>query len=140
MKHQYDGFNWMIRLQKGESLVENLIKFARQENIRGGWISGIGGALSVELAFYDLPAKSYKIKEFDKLLEITSLQGNIAWVDKDPVVHIHGTFSDANMQSIGGHVKELRVGGTCEIFIHNWFHDKLTRSIDDVTGLTLLDL
>lgn len=140
MNYQYDGFNWMIRLKKGEPLIENLIKFAQKENIRGGWISGIGGALSAQLAFYDLQAKGYEVKEFDKLLEITSLHGNIAWGENGPVVHVHGTFSDANMQSIGGHVKELVVGGTCEIFLHNWFKDKLTRTHDDETGLPLLDL
>ncbi len=130
----------MISLQKGELLVESLIKFAKKENIHGGWVSGIGGALSVQLAFYDLQARDYEIKEFNKPLEITSLHGNIAYKDGEPFIHLHGTFSDANMQGLGGHVKELIVGGTCEIFLHNWFKGKLTRSEDDATGLALLDL
>lgn len=140
MNYQYDGFNWLIRLKKGELLVENLVKFARKEKIKGGWISGIGGALWAEVAYYDLQAKGYEWKRLDKALEVTSLQGNIAWDNKEPTVHIHATFSDTNMQSIGGHLKELQVGGTCEIFLHNWFQDNLTRLHDDETGLKLLDL
>lgn len=120
--------------------MENLIKFAQKEKPRGGWISAIGGAAWAELAFYDLKAKGYEWKRYDKNLEITSLQGNIAWDGKTPVIHLHGTLSDVNMQTIGGHIKELEINGTCELFVHNWFQDKLTRSQDDQTGLKLLDL
>lgn len=140
MIYKFDGYNWLIRLKKGELLMENLIRFVQKEKPKGGWLSGIGGATWAEVAFYDLQAKGYEWKRFDKSLEITSLQGNIAWDGKEPVVHVHGTFSDTNMQSIGGHIKELEVGGTCEIFLHNWFQDKLTRLQDDETGLKLLDL
>jgi hypothetical protein len=140
MTHQFDGFNWLLRLNKGEYLIDSLLNFTREHNISGAWVSGIGAALSAELGFYDLNKKQYRWKKFDQLMEITSLQGNIAWSDGEPAVHIHGTFSDSDMRSFGGHVKELEVGGTCEVLLHRWYQDKLTRSNDQQTGLTLLDL
>lgn len=130
----------MLRLNKGEQLVACLTDFIHEQGIAGGWVSGIGGALAVELGFYDLMAQHYRWKQFKELLEITSLQGNVAWSGEEPFLHLHGTFSGADMQTIGGHVKELTIGGTGEIFLHVWNKDRLRRAPDDETGLKLLDL
>jgi len=140
MTFKFDGYNYLIRLDKGELLVESLTDFVKQQKIAGGWVSAVGAAASVELGFYVLEAKEYHWKKFEQLLEITSLQGNVAWKGEEPLLHLHGTFSDENMQAIGGHVKELEVGGTCEIFLHIWNSDQLTRYQDPETGLNLLNL
>lgn len=141
MKYKFDGYNWLVRLEKGEKLIENLLKMIKKEEIKGGWISGLGGALSAELGFYDLNAKEYNWQTFDQLMEITSLQGNIAYKNGEPILHIHGTFTRADFSALGGHVKELVVGGTCEILIHRWYEEGgLARSVDQETGLTLLDV
>jgi predicted DNA-binding protein with PD1-like motif len=140
MTYQFDGYNYLLRLNKGEQLVACLTDFVREQGVAGGWVSGIGGALAAELGFYDLVAQHYRWKKLDQLLEITSLQGNIAWDNEEPFLHLHGTFSGVDMQTIGGHVKELTVGGTCEIFLHAWNKDRLKRSPDNETGLKLLDL
>ena len=140
MKFQFDGFNWLVRLEKGELLTESLIKLIRDEKITGAWVSGLGGAQWAELGFYDLPAKQYKWQKIGRALEITSLQGNVAWSGEEPILHIHGSFSDENMQALGGHVKELEVAGTCEILLHRWYKQGLNRSQDDEVGLKLIDL
>jgi predicted DNA-binding protein with PD1-like motif len=141
MTFQFDGYNWLVRLQKGELLVEQLTKLVRQEDIKGAWVSAVGGALWAELGFYDLDAQEYRWKKLDQLLEITGLQGNIAWDGDEPALHLHGSFSDANMQAFGGHVRELAVAGTCEILLHRWYQPQgLKRTKDAATGLNLLDL
>lgn len=140
MKYKFDGYNWIVRLEKGEKLADNLLNLIRQENIGGAWLSGLGAAQSVELGYYDLAAKQYHWKTVDQLMEITSLQGNVAWDGDEPVLHIHGTFSDENMVAHGGHVNDLVVGGTCEILLHRWYDGKLARSQDEDPGLKLLDL
>ncbi|MDZ7786521.1 MAG: PPC domain-containing DNA-binding protein [Candidatus Saccharibacteria bacterium] len=140
MKYQHDGYNWLVRLEKGEKLVASLTELVAKENIQAAWISGLGAALQSELGFYDLKSREYNFKTIDKTLEITSLQGNVSRSGSEPKLHIHGSFSDENMRVFGGHVKELTVGGTCEIFLHRWFKDELTRSHDDTVGLPLLDL
>jgi len=139
MKYTFDGFNWIVRLEKGEQLIASLTELVKKESIKSAWISGLGGALDAELGFYSLDEKQYKWEKLDQLLEITSLQGNIAWSGDEPALHIHGTFSDENMQAFGGHVKELTVGGTCELLLHSVQTD-LTRSHNKEIGLDLLDL
>lgn len=140
MKYRFDGYNWLVRLEKGEKLVESLLEIARTENIKGAWLSGLGAAQSAELGFYDLESQEYRFQTVNKLMEITSLQGNVAWLDGEPVLHIHGTFSDDKLQAFGGHVKELVVGGTCEVLLHRWYGEQLERQTDPATGLNLLNL
>lgn len=141
MTYRFDSYNYIVRLEKGELLVESLIKLVETQAIKAAWVNGLGGALWAELGFYDLPTKKYKWQRFDELLEITALQGNISWRGNKPALHIHGTLSGRDFKTIGGHVKEVAVAGTCEIFLHTIFGDKpLLRSLNSETGLALLDL
>lgn len=121
-------------------MVASLQKFVSAQNIPSAWISGLGGAQRAEVGFYDLEAKNYQWREFTELLEITNLSGNIAWQDGRSAIHLHGTFSDQQMRAFGGHVRELTVGGTCEIFLHCWHKGQIARQSDSQTGLNLLEL
>lgn len=141
MSYTFDGFNYFIRLQKGDLLAQSLTELVQKEQLSGAWLSGLGAALWVELGYYDLDAKQYIWKRKDETLEITALSGNVAWSDDQPALHIHGSFSDREMRGFGGHVKELAVAGTCEVFLHlKQGPDKLTRSHDTDIGLNLLDI
>ncbi len=140
MRYHFDGYNYIIRLKKGELLVELLDTFAREQELKSVWLSGLGAAQWAELGFYDLPGKHYHWKQFDEPMEVTALQGNLAWRADQPVWHIHGTLGRNDFQAIGGHIKELCVGGTVELHLHTVFDKRLTRQDDEQTGLALLDL
>lgn len=140
MKFQSDGFNWMVRLNKGELLVESLLSLVEQENLPSCWITVIGGAQSAKLGFYNLDEQKYEGHDMNELTEITGLQGNLTWIDGKPSVHLHGTFAKADLSVVGGHVEEVVVSGTCEIFLQKWNGDKLTKSKDADTGLCLINL
>lgn len=140
MNFMFDGFNDIIRLQKGERLSEAMEDLARETKIRGGWLSGLGGAQQVTLGFYDLAKKEYLWQTFDGLREVLSLTGNLARDENDKLVfHFHGIFGDPKFQTIGGHVKDLIVGATLEIFLHRTYKP-LNRKPDAQTGLHLLDI
>lgn len=140
MKSRFDGYNWIIRLDKGESLMKSLLKLVEQNDVPSCWLNGIGGAQSAKLKFYDLDAKEYKTHNVKELLEITGLQGDLTWIDGKPNFHIHGTFAKADLSVIGGHVEDVMIGGTCEILLRKWYGDNLTKSKDATTGLCTLDL
>lgn len=140
MKFKADGFNWIVRLEKGEKLVESLTQLVKSENIPSCWLSVIGAASEVELGYYNLEKQEYQWHKLSELMEITGLQGNITIEQGEPQFHIHGTFSKQDLSVVGGHVKELVVGGTCEIFLHKWYAEDLERSKSDEVGLNLLDL
>lgn len=140
MRAKFDGNNYILRFSKGELLIEGLVNWAIQNEISGGWINGLGAALWAELGYYDLKKQVYIYKKINKILEIDSLQGNLAWFDGKPSVHLHATFSDSKMRTTGGHVKELAVAGTGEIFVHATFGPQLNRILDRESGLKLLDI
>jgi predicted DNA-binding protein with PD1-like motif len=136
----FDGFNDIIRLQKGERLMEALEKFMQENESPGAWISGLGGAQAVTLGFYDLDKKEYQWQTLEGLREVVSLTGNVAFDEADkPAFHLHGVFGDREFQTIGGHVKDLVAGATLELFIHRTYKP-LKRKSDAETGLSLLDL
>lgn len=111
--------------------------FAAEHKFASAWVQGIGGTASATIGFRDPEAKEYIWREFDEPLEIVNLQGNLTWVDGEPFWHVHGTFAGADYQAFGGHVKELVVGLTCELFITPT-PLALTRSDDQDTGLKLI--
>lgn len=141
MTYTFDGYNFTLKFDKGELVTEKLRAFVREQNIRGGWIVGLGGLAWAELGFYDLAAQEYQWVKFEELLELSNLTGNIAWQDDEPVLHLHATIADASMHAKAGHLKEAETAGTVEIFIHRWLNNEgLKREMDDQTGLNLIKL
>jgi predicted DNA-binding protein with PD1-like motif len=140
MKYKFDGYNWLVRLEKGEKLTNSLLPLIASQKIPSVWISAIGACSWAELGFYDLNTKQYIWQKLNQPMEIINLVGNLAWENNQPILHLHGTFSKQNLETVGGHIKELEVAGTCEVFLHRWYGDRLTRSEDSLTGLKLLDL
>lgn len=138
MTYHFDGYNYLVRLEKDELLIESLETLAKKLGHASVWVNGLGGAQWAELGFYDLGKKEYTWQRFDQLMEVTSLQGNLAWVDGMPVWHVHGMLSDAGFHALGGHIKELSVAGTCELLLHRIYGEAVTRFDDEATGLKLL--
>ncbi|MGB4762023.1 MAG: DUF296 domain-containing protein [Candidatus Saccharimonas sp.] len=128
----------VLVLQRDEELHTKLQEFAREHGLKSAWVQGLGGSGVMTLGCYNLEKRDYEWREFGENLEILSLQGNLAWVDDEPFWHIHGSFSRPDFTSLGGHVKELTVGLTCELLITP-LDTPLTRVFDDETGLKLLD-
>lgn len=140
MKFRFDGNNYMVRLEKGEKLIESLTKLVKEQKIPSSWITGLGGAANAELGFYHLDTQEYDWQKINESMEILSLQGNITWTKTEPAFHIHGVFSRANLQTLGGHVREVEVSGTCELLLRRWYGENLTKTMDPKTGLKVLDL
>lgn len=140
MTSRFDGFNYFLRLNRGEHLRECLEQFAQESKLEGAWLNGLGGATKVELGFYNLDTQAYQWRIIEETLEIVSLQGNLALDEQGaPFFHLHGVVANSQYQTFGGHVKDLVVGATCELFVHRAYKP-LRRSHDDATGLPLLAL
>lgn len=139
MESKKTDTGYLVRLEKGESLVAALLAFLKNENVKGGVLQGIGGALEAEVGFYNLDKKEYEFKKFNETMEIASLLGNFSLVDNDPFLHIHVVLSDKNLATYAGHLKEATVAATCEVFIVD-LKSPVMRDKDEETGLNLLSL
>jgi predicted DNA-binding protein with PD1-like motif len=140
MTHSFDGYNHLIRLEMGERLGEALERFAAEANVDGAWLSGLGAASNIVLGFYQLSTKAFKTRTFGQTMEVVSLTGNLAVSEAGKVeYHLHGMFADEDYQTVGGHVQDLVVGATLELFVHRSYKP-MYRKHDDTTGLQLLGM
>jgi predicted DNA-binding protein with PD1-like motif len=141
MTYTFDGYNYVIKLVKGERLAAALQAFLQAEpKLEGAWIMGLGGAQEMTLGFYDLETKTYQWQTFTGLYELTGLSGNLASDEQGKLMfHLHGTFADKDFKAIGGHIKDLTVAATVELFVHRT-QQPLKRKTDPQVGLQTLDL
>ena len=139
MEYKNFGQRWLIRMEKGEEIVSSLLSFSKKNNVLSATIMGIGATNKFSLSIFDTTLNKYIEKEYSGDYEITSLLGNIAIFEKEPVFHIHITLGDRENNAIGGHLNYAFVSGTCEIVIDE-FSEKVERSLDQKSGLKLLNL
>ena len=132
-----DGF--VVKLDKGEQLVDSLIKFARQEKVDSGSVTGIGAVTNVTLGYFDREQKKYLEKKFEEVYELVSLVGSIATINYQPILHLHIIISDRNYKVYAGHLFSAEVAVTAEIFVRA-YPEPLLRKKDPQFGLNLLDL
>jgi predicted DNA-binding protein with PD1-like motif len=132
-----DGY--VVRLDKGEELVDSLLKFARQEKITAGTISGIGAVTNVTLGYFDREKREYLQKRFEEVYELVSLQGSVATIDDEPALHLHLIISDRDYSPRAGHLLSAEVAVTGEIFVRS-YGEPLWRKKDPEFGLNLLKL
>ena len=136
MKYQHMGDTWMLRIDRGEEIMACLAALCRQENICLAQVSAIGAADHSVIGVYDLEAQQYHREELDGFMEITGLSGSVTEMDGEPYIHLHATLAGQDHAVHGGHVIEMRVGATCEMFVRG-LDGKATRERDAELGINL---
>lgn len=132
-----NGNKYIIRFDRGEEFIKNLIDFCAKENIKAGYFSGLGAAQELELSWYDVDAKKYSDKSIKEKMEIANLTGNIAKMGDKTIIHAHGVFSDKEMNAKAGHIKRMIVAATCEICLAA-LDGKIEREYSEEIGLNLI--
>ncbi len=139
MKFRQIKDRFIVRLEKGDRVIESLQKFCKEKSLKCGYLLGLGAVSEAELALYRLKDKKYFSKKIKEPMEMIVLNGNISEMDNEPYLHIHGIFSDRDMRTFSGHVKEATIAATGEITIWK-FDGKIRRSFDKAIGLNLYDI
>ena len=117
MKYRKESNKILVVLKKGDKIMESLYTVAHENNIKFGWINGIGALNKIIIGSYSTKIKDYIKKEFKNEFELTSLIGNITTKNGDPFIHIHVTISDEDCNAFGGHLFEATITATCEMII-----------------------
>ena len=136
MLYKQSGNIYMIRIDAGEEIVESLKKVCEDERIRLGRVEAIGATDHAVIGVYDLEKKEYYPEQIDEFMEIASLNGNITAMDGNPYIHLHATLADQRHVIHGGHVLEMRVGATCEMFV-TVPDGEVGRQRDEALGINL---
>ena len=134
------GETVVVRLQKGELLLEGMADLCRREGIRNGVILTGFGSL-YESCWSGAVKPDYPPREFFRetsadALEILAISGVIA----DYHVHAHVVLSNRE-RAFGGHVEPAcRVFSLVELAIAKLDHLKLQRQLDAETKQKLLQV
>lgn len=117
MQYKRFGNTYMVRNDLGEEILSNLQKLCEEESIRLGRVEAIGATDQAVIGVFDLEKKEYYPEQIQEFMEITGLSGNITQMEGKPYIHLHATLADQHHRIHGGHVIQMRVGATCEMFV-----------------------
>jgi len=129
---------YAVIFSRGDEVLSGLTDFAIQHKIGDAHFTAIGAVSSATLAWLDLPKKIYHRIPVTEQVEVVSLIGDIATFNDKPVVHMHAVLGKPNGTTVGGHVFELNVNPTLEVFI-TANTTSLKKKPDDASGMKLID-
>ena len=126
-----------LRLFSDENVNDKLLEACKQYNVKTAIvISGIGQLKKAKVGYFKNKG-NYSTKDFNKPMEILSLNGNICKDDYDYVIHLHIVLGDEKKNAIGGHFIEGIVSVTGEIVLLKT--DISAKRIEDnKTGLKMI--
>lgn len=137
MNYKKYGEKYVIRLDRGDEIVESIKNLCKKEDIKGAKISGIGAINQVTIGIYELENKKYHEKEFKEDFEITSLMGNVSTYKGDLTLHLHINLGDRDFNVKGGHLQSAIISVTGEIFLEP-IEAILEKEINEDTGIKIL--
>jgi hypothetical protein len=131
--------SYLCRLEIGEEVISTLGAFVRRRKIKSGWLLGIGAVNEITLGVYDLARKQYDKRRFPADHELVTMTGDISWLRRDPVLHVHAVIADAKLKTYGGHLFSATCCVTVEVVLTP-SPIAVRRKPDAMTGLNLLDI
>ena len=131
------GSRYVVRIDRGEEIVESMKAFLAQSGVLSGSMSGIGAVNGAEVARFVAATKQYVTMKLEGEHEITALNGTIAVLGGKPVLHLHVALADTSFRGLGGHLLSAVVSGTCEVVV-DVFEGYLKREFSEKEGLNLI--
>ncbi len=130
---------YVLRLESGDDILQSVRQFATAKRLSAGLLEGIGSLSKVKLGHYDFKTRKYSYETFEDDLEILSLSGNIATMNREPLSHVHVTLGRRDFSVIGGHMDEGSSANMVEIGVWK-LPGRLVKAKDDQIGLNVLQL
>ncbi len=107
---------YVLIFSPGDEVRSGLNDFALKYHVKSAHFTGIGDVISAKVGFFDYERKMFRIIPLDTS-EITSFIGNIAIFNGKPMAHTHVSVAAKDGSVKGGHLIELYVGPTLEVFV-----------------------
>jgi predicted DNA-binding protein with PD1-like motif len=141
------GRRYVLVLERGDELIAEVKALAERERLRAAEFTGIGAVASARLAAFDPDSREYVDIPDPGQTELVSLNGRITLPkDADPAdppperqLHVHCVLSREDGSTIAGHVFELVIRPTCEVFVAE-STEHVARTEDPDSGLPVISL
>ncbi len=128
---------YVVRLAKDEELFNAVLNFMKKNKFNSGFFYGLGAASQCLIGRYNPKKKDYDWQKIRRQMEVLAVVGNITRKGKDLFCHAHVVLSGKTFRAWGGHLKELYVNPTMEIYL-KVFKKELKRDFDAQSGLYLI--
>jgi len=141
-KEYSQGRRFFLKILPGESLVNSLIQFTKEENVSHAVIvSAMGSVKNVHLndikSGAKLPITSARLTphEVEGPLELLGLTGNIVPTETTGIAcHLHIMASKSSGDVVGGHMQDAKVFASCEIVLTELLVDGVERHLSKSAG------
>ncbi|MCL5438164.1 MAG: PPC domain-containing DNA-binding protein [Thermoplasmataceae archaeon] len=127
----------ILKIEKGEDVMEILLETCRRENVSSGTIVwGIGMVKDAEIGYLD--GREYVKEKYPQNLEVLSFHGTIA--RNDPRFHVHVSLAGRDHSALGGHLFYATADPSMEVQIEIFPDKSINRKMNDESGLNELSL
>ena len=127
----------LLRIDRGEEIIETVRTVAEKEHIRLASVEALGATDDFTVGVYDVAEKHYDSKTFTGPHEIVSLVGTITEKDGAFYQHLHMSAGNARCEVFGGHLNRAVVSATCEMVIRI-LDGAIDRRTDPEIGINLI--
>lgn len=138
MEYRKLGDTIVLCLVRGEDVLASIRAVCNAERVRLAEISALGAADYAEVGVYHLAEKRFLPRTLEGEMEICALTGSVTRRGTELYLHLHGSLADADGNVYGGHVNEIRVSATAEIFIR-LLPGEVNRRLGEESGIFLMD-
>ncbi len=129
---------YVVIFSKGDEALSGLTDFAMKYGARDAHFTAIGATNEATLGWLDPTAKLYHGIPVTQQVEVLSMMGDIARFAGKPIVHTHDVLAKPDGTTVGGHVFELHVNPTLEVFV-TANQVLLQKKPDPASGMKLID-
>lgn len=139
MKYKRFDNTIVVRIDRGEEILEAVAELAERESIRLASISALGAVNEFTVGVFNTAEKKYYANEFSGAFEIVSLTGTINTMDGKFYAHLHMSAGNDKGEVFGGHLNRAVISATCEMIV-TVIDGEVDRYHDDDVGLNLFKL
>ena len=136
MDYRKFGDTYVVRMDRGEEIVEQVKLLAQKENIKLASIQALGAVNDFTVGVYNTETKVYASNRFQGAYEIVSLTGTLDTMNGESYLHLHMSAGDKDGKVFGGHLNEAHISATCEMIIR-CIDGEIDRVHDESIGLNL---
>ena len=138
IKHTADEQVYTVVFSKGDEVLSGLTDFTLQHKIEDAHFTAIGAIEMATLAWLEPAKQIYHRIPVNQQAEVLSLIGDVATFNGKPIVHMHAVLGRQDGSTVGGHVFELHVNPTLEVFM-TVNAAPLKKKPDAASGMKLID-
>lgn len=127
----------VLRIQKGEEILETIKEVCAREQIALAEVSGIGAVNDVTLGVFNSEKFEYESQRFTGDMEIASCTGSVTQMNGEVYLHLHMVVGNVTKSIVhAGHLNQARISLTGE-FILRVIDGQVGREYSPEVGLNL---